>query len=382
MNAIQTGTIPTGKYFSRPVFLDESFVLLSPETPMTDELKARLEKWGFVTVRTAGELLDAPAAGATDNEAPLVALDKDLRDAELLKEAQGFFEDTADFLETVFSEFTATNTLQPRAVSERVKLLTEQIRTKKKYLLRFSSTMKDGRNYIVDHSTRTAILAIALGGSLKLPPHRLIELGNTALLHEIGMVRLPPQVYLSNRPLTDPEKKAITAHTLLGFKILREYSFPMPVCLGVLEAKENVDGSGYPRGLPGDKISLYAKIVSVCAAYAAITAERPYRPARNGHAGIMELLGKDKQRYDETVLRALVFTLSIFPIGTYVQLANGAYGIVVDTNPENLRRPFVRIIRQPDGLRSSDQPVVNTGADEWQIKGTVTLEEIETPAKA
>ncbi len=376
MNAIQTGTIPTGKYFSRPVFLDESFILLSPETPMTDELKVRLEKWGFATVQSAGELLDAPAVGTIDNEAPLVALDKDLRDAETLKEARSFYEDTADFLEAVFSEFTANNTLQPRAVSERVKQLAEQVRTKKKYMLRFSSTIKDGRNYIVDHSTRTAILAIAVGGSLKLPPHRLIELGNTALLHEIGMVRLPPQVYLSNRPLTDPEKKAITAHTLLGFKILREYSFPMPVCLGVLEAKENVDGSGYPRGLLGDKISLYGKIVSVCAAYAAITANRPYRSARNGHSGIMELLGQHKQRYDETVLRALVFTLSIFPIGTYVQLTNGACGIVVDTNPENLRRPFVRVIRQANGLKSSEQPVVNTSSDEWQIKGTVTAEEL------
>ncbi len=376
MNAIQTGTIPTGKYFSRPVFLDESFILLSPETPMTDELKVRLEKWGFTTVQSAGELLDAPAVGTIDNEAPLVALDKDLRDAETLKEARSFYEDTADFLEAVFSEFTANNTLQPRAVSERVKQLAEQVRTKKKYMLRFSSTIKDGRNYIVDHSTRTAILAIAVGGSLKLPPHRLIELGNTALLHEIGMVRLPPQVYLSNRPLTDPEKKAITAHTLLGFKILREYSFPMPVCLGVLEAKENVDGSGYPRGLLGDKISLYGKIVSVCAAYAAITANRPYRSARNGHSGIMELLGQHKQRYDETVLRALVFTLSIFPIGTYVQLTNGACGIVVDTNPENLRRPFVRVIRQANGLKSSEQPVVNTSSDEWQIKGTVTAEEL------
>ncbi|TVR54952.1 MAG: HD domain-containing protein [Spirochaetaceae bacterium] len=376
MNAIQTGTIPTGKYFSRPVFLDESFILLSPETPMTDELKIRLEKWGFTTVRSAGELLDAPPVGTIDNEAPLVALDKDLRDAETLKEAQAFYEDTADFLEAVFSDFTANNTLQPRAVSERVKQLAEEVRTKKKYMLRFSSTIKDGRNYIVDHSTRTAILAIAVGGSLKLPPHRLIELGNTALLHEIGMVRLPPQVYLSNRPLSDPEKKAITAHTLLGFKILREYSFPMPVCLGVLEAKENVDGSGYPRGLSGEKISLYGKIVSVCAAYAAITATRPYRPARNGHSGIMELLGQHKQRYDETVLRALVFTLSIFPIGTYVQLTNGACGIVVDTNPENLRRPFVRVIRQANGLKSSEQPVVNTSSDEWQIKGTVTAEEL------
>ena len=67
--------------------------------------------------------------------------------------------------------------------------------------------------------------------------------------------------------------------------------------------------------------------------------------------------------YDETVLKALVGNLSIYPIGTNVQLANGTRGTVVDTNAQNPRAPLVRITAGPNGEVYAEQPVVDTAAD-------------------
>ena len=221
---------------------------------------------------------------------------------------------------------------------------------------------EDEKNYIVNHSAKTTILAVSAGLAIRMPPHKLIELGTAALLHEIGMIRLPPQIYMSDRQLKAQERKAISAHPVLGFKILRQFSFPLSISLAVLECRENVDGSGYPRGITGDKMSLYAKIISVTAAYAAMTSPRPYRGPLSGHEALMEMLKQKGRVYDDTVLRALIVDLSIFPIGTYVQLSGGQKGMVVESNRSNARAPRVRVIAGPKGEIYAEQQVVDTGS--------------------
>jgi HD-GYP domain-containing protein (c-di-GMP phosphodiesterase class II) len=262
----------------------------------------------------------------------------------------------------MFTSFVTRNELVEGPISDIVKRAIDMGKTHRRHILRLPELSSPGKNYIVNHSAKTAILAVSVGGVLRLPTHKLIELGTASLLHEIGMIRLPPNLYMSNAELTDQERKAITAHTVLGFKILRQFSFPMSVSLAVLECRENVDGSGYPRSLTGDKISMYAKIIMVSGSYAAITSDRPFRSAVDGHAAILDMLKRKDQMYDETVLRALLADLAIFPLGTCVELQNGSKGIVVDNQPANPRTPTVRVVAGPNGEPYAEQQIVDTGA--------------------
>jgi HD-GYP domain-containing protein (c-di-GMP phosphodiesterase class II) len=223
---------------------------------------------------------------------------------------------------------------------------------------------------------KTAILSCAVGAQLKLPPHKLIELGTAALLHTIGMIRLPPQLYMSNKVLTPEEKRAITAHTVLGFKILKQFAFPMPVCLAVLEYHEHPDGTGYPRGSTDERISLAAKIIGLCSAYAALVSKRPYRSGMQSHSVILDLLKVRGKQYDEAVLKALVTCLSLYPVGSYVVLANGVKGLVVEANVENARAPTVKVIISPSGTRLPDPYLVKTDEAETLIQRPLTKEEI------
>ncbi len=374
-------SIETGKYFSRPVFLDEKYILLSPETPLTEGLKNRLLDWGYAYLLSDGEAADSPpvtaatTTGASD-EAPLIAYEEGRKDGEHLREAQSVFDDLLNFTERVFTNFVTKNELPQRDISERMRRLADEVRERRRYLLRFKALKNESKNYIVEHSAKTALLTAAVGITFKLPPHKLIELGTAGLLHEVGMVKLPPQIYMSDKPLTQQQRKAITTHTVLGFKILREYSFPMPVCLAVLECRERLDGSGYPRGLTDEKLSMYGRVIAVTSSFAALVSNRPFRPPKDAHASLMELLQGRRTLYDERVLRALVANLSLYPIGSYVELANGYRAIVVETNDADPRAPIVRLLVSEKGEPFAEQPTVKTTEQEYRVSRALTEEEI------
>jgi HD-GYP domain-containing protein (c-di-GMP phosphodiesterase class II) len=374
-------SIETGKYFTQPVFLDEKYILLSPETPLKESLKTRLLTWGYSYLFSDGESVNAPptaaaASASAGDDAPLISYEEGRKDGENLKRAQGVFNDLLNFTEKVFTNFVSKNELPQREISERMRLLGDQVREQRRYLLRFKALKNESKNYIVEHSVKTAILSAAVGITFKLPPHKLIELGTTGLLHEIGMVKLPPQIYMSDKPLDPQQRKAITAHTVLGFKVLKEYSFPMPVCLGVLECRERLDGSGYPRGLTDEKLSLYGRIVGVTSAFAALVSNRPYRAPKEAHASLLELLQGRKVLYDERVLRALVANLSLYPIGSYVELANGYRGVVVETNDKDPRAPFVRLLASEKGEPLAEQPTVQTSESTYRVTRALSEDEI------
>ncbi len=370
---IDATTIEPGQYFTAPLYLDERYILLSPETPISAELKERLVKWGFTSVESAGEpTASAPSSGAEGDGQSLtgvstVNLDEGIQESAIREEVDAMFTRLADFTERLFTSYVSKGDLPYDRITETLKEAIETVRTRRHHVVRIADVHDPARNYIVMHTVKTTVLSLAVGHVFKLPPHRLLELGTAALLHEIGMIRLPSKLYMSESPLSEAERKAITAHPVLGFRILRESSYPMPVCLGVLESHERVDGKGYPRGLTGERISLYAKIIFVCDSYSAQVSKRPFRDARDGHSSLMEMLKERGTAYDEQVLRVLVQLISVYPVGTHVELENGARGVVVDTNDDDPRSPIVRLLTDSSGTSGDKLPTIRTTQSGYRV---------------
>lgn len=381
MDTIVRSQLQAGLYINRETFLDEKYILLSPEIPIAQDLIDRLERWKFDYLLTDGNIAETPTYGsgtatAATEDAPLAAIDQGRQDAKEMKAAQKKYEDLVHFAEQIFGNFHQNSILPLNPILTRVKTLVETIREERRYLLRIPDLDLPDAAYIIDHGVKTAIVAIVTGISLKLPPHRLIEIGTVALVHEIGMFRLPEQLYMSDRSLTDREREAISTHPVLGFKILRRQNFPMQLCLAVLECREHVDGSGYPRNLTNEKISNYAKILSPASAYAAMASRRPYRSPIDGHTIMKTILTGQSTRYDKEVLQAMVLTFSMFPYGTYVQLATGHRAVVVDIVTGKARSPVVRIITDGNGVPVREQPVLETNDEQYKITGVLSPEEI------
>jgi len=376
MNKILISSIPPNAYFSAPVYLDDRYILLSQDTPVREPLLRRLRTWGYSYVFSDGQPTAAPALSTLSGVPEPITLDDDVKDQDQFKTAQQFFNELLNFIEGVFTLFATKNELSIPKITEKVKDLITQVKEQRNYILRLADLSSQLKNYIVIHTAKTAILSLAIGMQMKLPPHKLIELGMASLLHEIGMIRLPPQLYMSNRILTPEEKRAITAHPIIGYKILKTFSFPVSVCLTVLEHHEHIDGTGYPRQLSGDQISLSARILAVAGSYAALVSKRPYRPGKDGHSSILDLLRGKGTQYDENVLKALIFVVSLYPIGTYVQLANGSKGVVMEPNVENPRFPLVKIYIADTGDPLKEPVLVKTDTEATKIVRVLTKEEI------
>ena len=204
------------------------------------------------------------------------------------------------------------------------------------------------KNFLVIHSMRSTVLAITIGIELHIPLSKLIELGVTCILHEIGMIRLPPQLYMTDKPLSSVERAQISTHPLIGFNIMKSLNFPLSIQLGVLEHHEKENGTGYPRKIAGDKISTYAKIISVACSFEAITAPRQYKAERTTFDAMVEMLKNQNNQYNGIVIKALLYSLSLYPIGAYVYLKNGKIGIVTDVNPDNPKNPIIQLINEKE----------------------------------
>jgi HD-GYP domain-containing protein (c-di-GMP phosphodiesterase class II) len=350
--------IKAGSWFSEAVYLDSKFILTAPESSFESSLVRALLEWDFREVLSDGEIKDSyekeePIENESQETTKPSTGAVQAGDNEKAKRASDYYNELIKYVEQLFTRFVTKNDINIQEVSEYVRNLCEAVKEDRRFLLRVQDPENAKENYLARHSVKSTIIAIVLGVSLKLPNHRLIELGTAALLHEIGMVKLPPQLYMTNKPLSPPERKAILTHPILSYNILKNLSFPLAICVAALEHHERENGEGYPRKLSGDKISLYAKIISVACSYEALTAVRPYKSAKDGYAGMIDLLKNVGKQYDDQIVRALVYSLSIYPIGLYVLLSSGQQAQVVDVNPENPRFPIVQLIKElgPDGRK-------------------------------
>ncbi|MCL2175038.1 MAG: HD-GYP domain-containing protein [Treponema sp.] len=369
MNSYVVKEIKPKSYFSKAVYLDEVFVITAPEMPFSEETAALIDKWKFNEVFSEGEphteFTSAPvteSAGKSASSKPSPdesytivshAAISQQTDSDKLEKASKFYLGLINYVEKMFIKATISDELTYKDVTEKIRDMVEYIREDRRFLMRIIKSIEAplDKNYIAIHSVRSTILAIIIGTYLKLPNHRLIELGVSAILHEVGMLKLPSNIYLSDKQLTPAEQKAIMTHPVLGYSLLKSFDFPIAICLAALEHHERENSSGYPRRLTSDKISLYSKIIAVACSYEALSTKRPHKEAKDGYTAMLELLKNEGKQYDDTVVRALVLSLSIYPIGLYVMLSNGKKGQVVDVNPENPRFPIVQVFGDltPDG---------------------------------
>ena len=352
--------IPLNSFFTKTVYLDDGFVIAAPEMPFSKDLSVLLQKWSYSAVKSEGEPRkeytrdssedEASSSGGDDSSLKEIALQSD---SDKLEKAEEFYKNFLFFVENLFVRANVSDELDYKVVTEKIKDMVEYIKEDRRFLMRTLKNIEPApdKNYLASHSVRSTILAIIIGTYLKLPNHRLMELGVAALLHEVGMLKLPSQIYLSVKPLSAHEQKAILTHPILGYSLLKKFDFPLAICLAALEHHERENGTGYPRHLQTDKISLYSKIIAVACSYEALSSKRPHKEAKDGYTGMLELLKNDGKQYDDTIVRALVLSLSIYPIGLYVLLSNGKKGQVVDVNPENPRFPIVQVFGEftPDG---------------------------------
>ncbi|MCI0372591.1 MAG: HD domain-containing protein [candidate division NC10 bacterium] len=209
-------------------------------------------------------------------------------------------------------------------------------------------------NDLVSHMLNVAIFAVKIATGMGLKPEALLRVALGGCVHDVGMVRYPPELSTGSQSLTSKQLEELRRHPEEGSKILSALGPAYKWLADVAHQEhEREDGSGYPRGLRGDQIAEIAKIVGLADIYESLTHPRPYRnrtvPVTLPHEAVKEILQAERQRFGERYLRGLITGLSAFPIGTVVRLNNGSVGRVVATSRALPLRPTLEVFRLGTG---------------------------------
>jgi putative nucleotidyltransferase with HDIG domain len=167
-----------------------------------------------------------------------------------------------------------------------------------------SMTVEMRDPYTSGHQQRVANLAKAIAKELELPESQIESIYMAAAIHDIGKISLPAEILVKPIPLSDIEISLVQAHAQAGYDILKGIEFPWAIADIVLQHHERMDGSGYPRGLAGDKIVFEARIICVADVVETMASHRPYRPSIGIDKALEEIADHKGVLYDPRVVDA------------------------------------------------------------------------------
>jgi putative nucleotidyltransferase with HDIG domain len=167
-----------------------------------------------------------------------------------------------------------------------------------------SLTVETRDPYTAGHQRRVAELASAIAKEMGLSEWHVEGMRITGLLHDVGKLVVPAEILSKPGPINQYEFSIIKTHSEVGYEILKGIAFPWPVTQAILQHHERLDGSGYPKGLPGKDIILEARILGVSDVVEAMSSHRPYRPALGLDSALKEILKERGVLYDAEVVDA------------------------------------------------------------------------------
>ncbi len=203
------------------------------------------------------------------------------------------------------------------------------------------------------HGINVMIFAIKIGEGLGYSREQLVELGLSALLHDVGMCKIPDDIVKKEGALTNEEYALIKKHPQLGYDIILNSLGNKCQWLAdvVFQEQEREGGQGYPRGLTGKDIHEYAKIIGMVDVYEALSHPRPQRKRFLPYEAAKVIVNSSKNAFAPRIIKMLITKLSCFPIGSYVVLNSKAIGRVVETNEGSPLRPAIDMLYEPMGKR-------------------------------
>jgi putative nucleotidyltransferase with HDIG domain len=215
--------------------------------------------------------------------------------------------------------------------------------------------MKQQDTYTYQHSVGASIWAVALGRQLGLPKPDLRSLAVGGLLFDIGKLRVNPELLGATRTLTDEEFAELRSHVSRGVEMIANSGLMNKDVLDMVSHHhERHDGSGYPGGLQGDNIPVFARIAAIVDCYDAITSHRSYARAIPPSAAIKKLYEWRDVEFQAELVEEFIQAVGIYPAGTLVELSSGEVAVVVAEYRTRRLRPKVMVL-----LDAEKKPVLD-----------------------
>ena len=234
-------------------------------------------------------------------------------------------------------------------------------------------------------SLNVSLMSMIIGRAMKFSENRVKKLGLGAILYDIGLVKVPDKILEKIGKFTPEEYTEIKKHTVYGYKILKtSFRFEEDLAMISLMHHEYYNGKGYPRGLAGNQINLYSKIIAISHAV-----ERMLKPIRIASSNtklkdnkstfnlmleksnenkkkdvslydaVKEIIHGANTKYDPNISKTFVSIFTVYPIGSIVILNDKRKGFIFATNPNFPIRPIIKIVSNENGEFVDDGETIN-----------------------
>lgn len=199
-------------------------------------------------------------------------------------------------------------------------------------------------DYTYAHSVNVAVLCGVIGLGFNMDETDLTNLITAALLHDLGKLSIPEEILNKPGRLTPEEFAIMKTHSQLSYNLIQErWDLSSYVKTAVLFHHENVDGSGYPQGITGDKQTIFTKILHVTDVYDALVSKRPYKNPFSPFDAAEYLMANCGSLFDLEVVKMLLKCVPLYPKGTEIRLSNGQKGIIYENSGFHNLRPVIRL---------------------------------------
>ncbi|WP_028331030.1 HD-GYP domain-containing protein [Brachyspira alvinipulli] len=376
LTSIKTQDIKT-KAEKKDVYLDNDFLAITGYIDIKEEDIKRLNKWNIEEIYVEdNSSISIDTKSAAD-------FDKFLREYKVFKK---IYLNIIKKVKNNLGNYKNNNIVNINELNEIIdEILDIMNRNLNSVLQLFNlSGLPKVEEYYI-RSLNVSMISMIIGRSMKFSESRVKRLGVGAMLYDIGLTKVPDKILGKLGKFTTDEYNEIKKHTVYGYKIMKtNFRFDDEVAMISLAHHEFFNGKGYPRGLVGNQIHLYAKIVAIAHSVEKMLKSNRFESYKQkGHEhkstfslmlekssenkkkdvflsdAVREIMHGANTKYDPTISKTFVSIFTVYPIGCIVILNDNRKGLVFATNPNFPIRPIIKIVSNENGELINDGETIN-----------------------
>lgn len=378
MKRILVEELKPGMRFTKPVYIDGNNVLVAANVPVQESDIKRLMKWGIAEIHTDGELITMAEKSTSvksreqfDNI--INSYNKLISLKEPLLEVHNRAVSEVTKIHTAIRNNRYFKTDDLYACAEDIYVLMKTNRNVFLFIPRHERNIDE----MAVHSVNAALYAMVIGLALQYNRARVKDLAIGLFLINAGMAQIPLYILKKEGNLVERELAQIRTHPMLGYQAVKTLGNVSEEIAAIsLQHHEEFNGGGYPKKLKGIEITEFARIASIADNYEAMLEKKTYRPRYYYYTALKQLVATGARKFDPVILRIFISVLSVYPIGSLVQLNDKRVGVVIGTMSGNPMRPVVKLLRDEMNKKIKGVEIINL-VEEHDYYITQTIDENE-----
>ncbi len=341
MELVKVDNLESGKVLAKPIYGADQSILLKKGTELTPKYINHLKRLKIRTIYIK-EVDNDGFKELSEDEIEVLPKNIKQKATSTVKEALK----KIDVPEQSYTNDDSDNYIEADKILNIVDDIVTEIINRDDLFVKFKDVMSI-EDELFFHLTNVTVLSLIMGKSLGYDEERMKLLAIGAFLHDIGKIKIAPEILNKHGRLTDEEFEIVKQHAIYGYEILKDMpNIPDISARIAYEHHERCDGSGYPKGITQRYIHEFSRIVAIADVFDAMTNDRVYRTRIQVNEVIEYLYTTVSQnQLDAELIKTFLDFLAPYPIGSTVKLSIGCEAVVIDVKKDNKLRPIVKVSR-------------------------------------